>query len=80
MIGTKLVHDCEGVVRYPIGWVQDCDLVVCIACMNNMQCEYDMLIYVVLCINMGCEWRRIICINYNFPWYVESLHVHLGGE
>ena len=29
MIGTKLVHDCEGVVRYPVGWVQDCDLVVC---------------------------------------------------
>ena len=21
--------DCEGVVRYPVGWVQDCDLVVC---------------------------------------------------
>ena len=29
MIGTKLVHICEGIVRYPIGWVQDCDLVVC---------------------------------------------------
>ena len=47
MIGTKLVHVCEGAVRYPIGWVQDCDLVVCYCCMNNMQCEYDVLMYVV---------------------------------
>ena len=22
MIGTKLVHDCEGAVRYPVGLVQ----------------------------------------------------------
>ena len=29
MCGTKLVHVCEGTVRCPIGWVQDCDLVVC---------------------------------------------------
>ena len=29
MIGTKLVHVFEGAMRYPIGWVQDCDLVVC---------------------------------------------------
>ena len=29
MFGTKLVHVCEGVVRYPVGWVQDYDLVVC---------------------------------------------------
>ena len=20
---------CEGTVRYPVGWVQDCDIVVC---------------------------------------------------
>ena len=40
------------------------------ACVNNMQCEYDMLIYVV-CINMGCAWRRIICISCNYPWYVD---------
>ena len=20
---------CEGTVRYPVGWVKDCDLVVC---------------------------------------------------
>ena len=20
---------------------------------------------------MGCAWRRIICINYNYPWYVD---------
>ena len=42
MIGTKLVHDCEGAVRYPVGWVQDCDLVVCYGL-----CEYDMLMYVI---------------------------------
>ena len=29
MFGTKPVHVCEGTVRYPVGWVQDCDLVVC---------------------------------------------------
>ena len=22
MIGTKLVHDCEGFMRYPVGWVK----------------------------------------------------------
>ena len=25
---------------------------------------------------MGCAWRRIICINYNYPWYV-NVHVAL---
>ena len=59
MIGTKLVHIFEGAVRYPVGLVQDCDLVVCY------------YLYVVCCINMGCAWRRIICINYNYPWYVD---------
>ena len=29
MFGTKPVHVCEGTVRYPVGWVQDCNLVVC---------------------------------------------------
>ena len=29
MCGTKLVQVCEGTVRYLVGWVQDCDLVVC---------------------------------------------------
>ena len=24
-----MVHVCEGAMRYPVGWVQDCDLVVC---------------------------------------------------
>ena len=24
MFGTKLVHVCEGAMRYPVGWVQDC--------------------------------------------------------
>ena len=47
MIGTKMVHDCEGAMEFPIGFVQDCDLVCVIACMNNMQCGYDMLMYVV---------------------------------
>ena len=28
MFRTKPVHVCEGTVRYPVGWVQDCDLVV----------------------------------------------------
>ena len=22
MIGTKLIHDCERAVRYPVGWVK----------------------------------------------------------
>ena len=30
-VGTKWVHVCEGAVRYPVGWVQDCDIVK-----NNM--------------------------------------------
>ena len=42
------------------------------ACVNNIQCEYNMLMYVVWYINMGCAWRRIICFNYNYPWYVEE--------
>ena len=46
-------------------------LLCVMACVNNMQCEYDMLMYVVGCINMGCVWKRIICINYNYPWYVD---------
>ena len=29
MIGNKLVKVCEGIVRYLVGWVQNCDLVVC---------------------------------------------------
>ena len=29
MCGTKLIQVCEGTVRYSVGWVQDCDLVVC---------------------------------------------------
>ena len=35
MIGTKLAHVCERTVRYPVGWVQDCDLVVC-------YCSYEL--------------------------------------
>ena len=26
MCGTKQVQVCEGTVRYPVGWVQDCGL------------------------------------------------------
>ena len=47
MIGTKLGHDCEGPMRYPVGWSKIVTLLCVIACMNNMQCEYDMLMYVV---------------------------------
>ena len=47
MIGTKLVHICEGAVRYSIGWSKIVTWLCVIACMNNMQCEYDMLMYVV---------------------------------
>ena len=28
MFGTKLVHVCEGTVMYPVGWVQDGDVIV----------------------------------------------------
>ena len=29
---------CEGTMRYPVGWVQDCDWCV-MAYVNNMLCE-----------------------------------------
>ena len=29
MLGTGLVHVCEGAVRYPVEWSQVGDLVVC---------------------------------------------------
>ena len=44
MHGT--VACCEGTVRYPVGWVQDGDLVCVMAYVNNMLCENNMLIYV----------------------------------
>ena len=47
MIGTKLVHDCEG----DVGTLLDGSKIVTLLCvityMNNMLCEYDMLMYVV---------------------------------
>ena len=29
MIGTKLVHVCKGMVKFPVEWSQVCDLVMC---------------------------------------------------
>ena len=28
MYGTKPIQVCEGTVRYPVGWVQYCDLII----------------------------------------------------
>ena len=47
MIGTKLVHDCERVVGTPLDGSKIVNLLCVIACRNNMQCEYDMLMYIV---------------------------------
>ena len=44
MIGTNLVYDCEGVV---LDGSKSVTLLCVIACMNNMECEYDMLMYAV---------------------------------
>ena len=45
MIGTKLVHDCEEAVGTLLNGSKIGTLLCVIACMNNMQCEYDMLMY-----------------------------------
>ena len=37
MIGTKMVHDCEGAMRYPVGWVKMATLLCVVACFNNMK-------------------------------------------
>ena len=37
MIGTKMVHDCEGVARYPVGWVKMVTLLCVVPCFNNMK-------------------------------------------
>ena len=47
MIGTKLVYDCEGAVGTLLDGSKIVTLLCVIACMNNMKCEYDMLMYVV---------------------------------
>ena len=45
MIGTKLVHYCEGAMGTLLDGSKIVTLLRFIACMNNMQCEYDMLMY-----------------------------------
>ena len=47
MIGTKLVHDCEGAVGTLLDGSKIVTLLCVIACMNKMQCEYDLLMYYV---------------------------------
>ena len=47
MIGSKLVHDCEGVVGTLLDGSKIVTLLCVISCRNNMHCEYDMLMYVV---------------------------------
>ena len=47
MIGTKVVHVCEGAVRYPLDGSKIVTWLCVIACMNNVQCEYDMLMYAI---------------------------------
>ena len=36
MIGTNMVHVCEGAVRYPVEWSQVETLLCVMACLNNM--------------------------------------------
>ena len=32
-----MVHDCEGAVSYPVGWVKMVTLLCVVACFNNMK-------------------------------------------
>ena len=32
-----MVHDCEGAVTYPVGWVKMVTLLWLVACFNNMK-------------------------------------------
>ena len=32
-----MVHDCEGAMRYPVGWVKMVTLLCVVACFNNMK-------------------------------------------
>ena len=66
MFRTKLVHVCKGTVRYPVGWVQDCDL-VCFAYMNNMQYEYIMFIYAI---------DVLVWVAYKCKLYVAIIMIH----
>ena len=45
MIGTKLVHYCEGAVGTLLDGSKIVRLLCVIAHRNNMQCEYDTLMY-----------------------------------
>ena len=47
MIGTKLVHDCEGAVGTLLDESKIVTLLCVIAYRNNVQCEYDMLMYAI---------------------------------
>ena len=48
MIGTKLVHICEGTVRCPVEWSKVCDLVLCYCLFEyHAVCEYVMLMHAI---------------------------------
>ena len=49
-------------------------LLCVMAYVNSMLCENNKLIYTKLCISMGRAWRKITCINYNYPW---GINVHV---
>ena len=36
MVGTKMVHVCEGAVRYPVEWSKFETLLCVMACLNSM--------------------------------------------
>ena len=57
MIGTKLVHDCEGAVRYPVGWVK----MVTLLCVVGMMCWAVPRWTVGLCIS-PCELIYVIAM------------------
>ena len=68
MIGTKLVHVCEGTVRHPVGWVQDCDLYVAIIIIHGMLKFHLALIHT--CNMKGNALES--CISYARAHRVES--------
>ena len=57
MIGTKLVHDCEGVVRYPVGWVKMVTLLCVVGVMRWVVPRWT----VGLCIS-PCELIYVIAM------------------
>ena len=68
MIGTKLVHVCEGTVRHPVGWVKDCDLYVAIIIIHGMLMFHLALIHT--CNMKGNALAS--CISYARAHRVES--------